>query len=153
MRTFGRIAAALAVVLAGCTGGGEPEPSPASPTPAVTFERWQSRNAVEAFQTASLEVGGARAMTRDDYGMAPYVAAEGTRFLIPSLGEDAGGRIMSFASPEGLYQTKAYYDDLGKNSAAFFSWTFVRDNILVQLNGELPETRARAYESALAQMR
>ncbi|WP_267206730.1 hypothetical protein [Salinibacillus xinjiangensis] len=34
-------------------------------------------------------------MTKDDYGMAPMKAEEGFRFLIPSLGEGAGGRILA----------------------------------------------------------
>ena len=42
------------------------------------------------------------------------------------------------------------YKELGQASAAFFSWLFIRDNVLVQINGDLPEDRARQYEEALA---
>jgi hypothetical protein len=38
---------------------------------------------------------------------------------------------------------------LGKENAAFFSWVFVKDNILVQINGNLPEEQAKKYEAAL----
>lgn len=92
-------------------------------------------------------------MTKDDYGMAPMAAVEGTHFLIPSLCSDCGGRILSFAAQPDLDMTKAYYDSLGKSSAAFFSWTFVKDNILVQINGDLPEAKARKYESALGNLK
>lgn len=88
-------------------------------------------------------------MTKDDDGMALMVAVEGTSFLIPSLGEDRGGRIRSFDSPEDLEKTKAYSVKLGKESAAFFSWVFVKDNILVQIDGNLPEEHAKKYEAAL----
>jgi len=88
-------------------------------------------------------------MTKDDYGMAPMTAVEGIRFLIPSLCPDCGGRVLSFASPEDLEMTKAYYVELGRASAIFFSWVFVKDNILVQINGDLPEERAKQYEVAL----
>jgi hypothetical protein len=33
--------------------------------------------------------------------------------------------------------------------AAFFSRVFVKDNILVQINGDLPETKANQYQAAL----
>jgi len=115
----------------------------------ASFEQWSVQDAVDAFEAAGLECEDRRAMTKDDYGVAPMVATEGTRFLIPSLCEDCGGRIMSFASQGDLDATKAYYDELGKTSAAFFSWTFASDNILVQINGDLPEPQARAYEQAL----
>jgi len=88
-------------------------------------------------------------MTKDDYGLAPMTAVEGTRFLIPSLCPDCGGRALSFASPQNLEVTKVYYVELGQASAMFFSWVFVKDNILVQINGDLPEEKAKQYEVAL----
>jgi hypothetical protein len=30
-----------------------------------------------------------------------------------------------------------------------FSWVFVKDNIVVQINGDLPEEQAKKYEAAL----
>lgn len=127
----------------------EPPTLTPEPSPTPTFQRWTSRDVVEAFKSASLEVEEARPMTKDDYGMAPMRAIEGTRFLIPSLCSDCGGRIFSFSSQEDLNLTKTYYEELGKSSAMFFSWVFVKDNILVQINGDLPEEQAKKYEAAL----
>ena len=134
-------------------------PVPPTPTPAPTntpeptatpaFVRWNSEQVVQAFKDAGLEAESTRPMTKDDYGMAPYVATEGTRFLIPSLCSDCGARIMSFDSEEDLNLTREFYVRLGEQSAMFFSWTFVKDNILVQINGDLPEDQARQYEAAL----
>jgi hypothetical protein len=76
-------------------------------------------------------------------------AREGTRFFIPSLGPDNGGRIMSFDNQEDLQDTKEFYDKMGREMAALFSWTFEHKNILVQINGDLPEDKARRYEAAL----
>jgi len=128
-----------------------PEPPTSTPeaSPTPTFQRWTNADVVAIFKSASLEVEEARPMTKDDYGMAPMRAIEGTRFLIPSLCSDCGGRIFSFSSQEDLNLTRAYYEELGKSSAAFFSWVFVKDNILVQINGDLPEEKARQYEAAL----
>ena len=38
-------------------------------------------------------------------------------------------------------------------SAAFFSHVFVRDNVLVQINGELPGDKAKQYDAALQAMK
>lgn len=125
-----------ALALAGCGAG----------------QRWTCQQAIDAFQAADLEAENAKAMTKEDYGMAPMLTEEGMRFLIPSLCDDCGGRVMSFTKGADLERTKAYYDDLGKQSAMFFSWTFARGNILVQINGDLPEEQARKYEDALSDL-
>ena len=131
-------------------------PPPPTPTPEVTptpaFQRWTSTEAADAFAAAGLEAENVRPMTVDDYGMAPMTAVEGSRFLIPSLCADCGGRIFSFASQKDLDAMEAFYVELGKSSALFFSWVFTNDNILVQINGDLPETTAQQYEAALAGM-
>lgn len=114
---------------------------------------WTSDQAIEAFKSANLEAEGTYAMTKDDYGLAPYVAVEGTRFLIPSLCEDCGGRAMSFSSKEDLDLVKTYYVKLGESSAIFFSWVFEKDNILLQINGDLPEEQAMKYQEALENMK
>ena len=57
--------------------------------------------------------------------------------------------MLAFKSKDDLDRTEAYYDDLGKASALFFSWTFVKGNLLVQINGDLPDAQAHAYEAAL----
>ncbi len=114
-----------------------------------TFEKWTTAQVTSAFTASGLECESTRSMTKDDYGMGPMTAKEGTRFLIPSLGDDNGGRIFSFSSQDDLDKTKTYYVELGKSSALFFSWVFVKDNILVQINGDLPEATARKYETSL----
>jgi hypothetical protein len=114
------------------------------PTTTVT-----SQDVADAFVSAGLEAEETRPLTKDDLGMAPMTMTEGTRFLIPSLCEDCGGRIMTFANTTDRDAVKTYYDELGRSSALFFSWVFVKDNILVQINGDLPEEQARQYESVL----
>ncbi len=102
-----------------------------------------------AFKKAGLEVGKTYKMGPKDYGLGPYVGERGTRFLIPSLGEDAGGRVFEVKNTADRRRLRAYFDDLGKQSAIFFSWTFEKGNILVQINGDLPEAKALRYKKAL----
>jgi hypothetical protein len=119
-----------------------------SPVPAAKPAQITPDQVVAAFKAAGLEAESIRPLTKDDYGIAPYVGT-GLRFLIPSLGEDNGGRIFSVDNPEDLQRLKRYYDEMGKASAMLFSWAFAKDNILVQINGDLPEDKARQYEAAL----
>jgi len=116
------------------------------------FQRWDTHEVVEAFRSAGLEAEVARTMTKDDYGLAPMVAEKGTRFLIPSLCDDCGGRIFSFQDEEARDETRAYYVGLGEASAMLFSWILEADNILVQINGDLPEDTAALYREALEAM-
>ncbi|HDD61369.1 MAG TPA: hypothetical protein ENF22_02405 [Chloroflexi bacterium] len=126
--------------------------TPEPPTPAPKFQAWTSEQAIEAFKTANLEAENTRPMTKDDYGAAPFVAEEGTRFFIPSLCADCGGRAISFSNREDLDLVKNYYVELGEASSWFFSWVFEKDNILIQINGDLPEEQALKYQAALDNM-
>lgn len=167
---------ALLAAIAACAG---PQPAPAAPTPVVVevtrqvevtrlieitstpeptltsaptqVAGIQLATVIAAFRAAGLEAEAARPMTRDDYGMAPMMAIEAQRFLIPSLGPDNGGRLFLFANQADLETTRKYYVEMGRASAILFSWTFAQDDlhILVQINGDLPEDQARRYETVL----
>jgi len=90
-------------------------------------------------------------MTKEDYGQVPMVATEAIRFFLPSLGESKGGRVYSFANNTELEKVRTYY--LSAKGAAVPPWIFVRDNILLQINGELPSEEAVKYMSALNSMK
>lgn len=118
-------------------------------TPIPIFARWTSDQVIMAFVDAGLEVGAMRWMSKEDYGSAPMLAKDGTRFFIPSLCADCGGRILAFNDQAGLDATADYYLSLNQSDPAQFSWIFMKSNIIVQLNGNTPETLARKYEAAL----
>lgn len=126
-----------------------PTAAPPTATTAPVFARWDTAAVVKAFTAAGLEADGVKAMAPTDYGAAPMTAKEGVRFLIPSLGANNGGRILTFTTAEDLAGTQRYYVELGRQNALFFSWVYVKDNALVQINGTLPPEKAKAYELAL----
>ena len=103
---------------------------------------------VASFKAAGLEAESTYPMTKDDYGPAPYVCT-GTRFLVPSLGADSGGRIYICDSSEHRDSLANYYTKMGESSALFFSWVFVKGDVVVQINGDLSEEKARLYEAAM----
>ncbi len=127
----------LLVFLAACGGGGK---------------KFTGDDVVAAFQSAGLEAEDARPMTKDDYGLGPFVGT-GTRFYIPSLCEGCGGRIIITDNNRDTEAVRTYYESLGQSSAAFFSWIAVRGNIVLQINGDLPEEEFRQYEAALNGMK
>jgi hypothetical protein len=105
-----------------------------------------SMRVIQAFHALDLEAERVRPMEPEDYGPAPQVAVEGTRFFMPFLGGEQGGRVMSFANQEDLEQVRSHYANLDTEPPP---WLFVRDNILVQLHGDLTAEEAAEYEAAL----
>lgn len=122
-------------------------------TPTSAFSRWTVDQVAAAFTADGLEFTDPHTMTQDDYGMIPMTASTGIHFIIPSLCSDCGGRLMSYNSPAELDSVQILYEDLAKQSAMFFSWVFVKDNILLQINGDLPEAQAMEYQAALENLK
>lgn len=121
-----------------------------------SFGTPSSEEVVEAFREAGLEVGGTYSAEegeeryRREMGFpspVPKTYKEGTRFLIPPLGPDSGGRVFTFESEEDLEAVRNYYEGLGRASGWLHSWVYVEGKVLVQINGDLPEERARQYEA------
>jgi hypothetical protein len=104
-----------------------------TPTSTPVYALWTVDQASALITAAGLEFVNPRPMTKDDYGPAPMTAKEAIYFQMPSLCSDCEGRLYSFASQSDLESLQSYYVDLGKVSAFFFSWVFVKDNILIQL--------------------
>jgi hypothetical protein len=124
-----------------------PAPTP-SPVP-----RLKSADVVAAFRKSGLGVGKSFAITRRQIGPAPFVTDDMARFLIPSLGADNGGRVFVCATAEKAAKLKAYYDGLGEASAAFYSHCFRNGPAVVQINGDLPDDKAKEFERTLMRMR
>ena len=103
---------------------------------------------ISAFKAAGLEAENPSPMTKDDYGVGPYVCT-GTHFFTPSIDATAGGRVFICDNDKDRDAIAGYYTELGKASALFFSWVFIKDNVVVQLNGDLPEDKAKQYQAAI----
>lgn len=102
-----------------------------------------------AFRASGVELGATNDIHPDGQGPAPDSEVDGIRFLVPSLGANAGGRIFTFANQRDLTFKRSYFAGLGQIGPAFRSWVFVRDNIVVQITSDMAESQARRYEAAL----
>ena len=121
-----------------------------APPGARARSSWQSADVVNAFVAAGLECKDPRSFSIGED--TPFLVAEATRCSIPSACEKCTARIYSFDDQAELGKARKYYVDLGDQDPALFSWIYVKDNILVQLNGKLPEEQAQLYRQALIDM-
>ncbi len=111
---------------------------------------YQPSDVVAAFRQAGLECESPEPTTPD--ASLPFNPASSIRFVIPALSPDYTARIYSFDSPRQLDAARAYFEDRIQADLAYFSWVFVKDNILVDISGDLPDDWASNYEAALMGM-
>lgn len=122
------------ILVAGCGGAAVPQHT--------------ADQAVQAFKAAGLEAESPTPMERSDYGLAPMVG-QGIHFLLPSLCEKCGGRVIAVEDATERQRMADYYINAGKRSAFLFSHVYIVDNLVVQLNGDLPDDQAAKYRAAL----
>ena len=115
---------------------------------------------IAAFEAAGLEVGEYHPL-EGSTGSLPRTWTEAIHFYVPSLCETCGGRVFVFESIQKRDAVRDYYIDLGESLAklAAFSdkvevdqppWVFTHANLLVEINGDLPEETAAQYKAAFA---
>lgn len=132
-------------------GGDEPgsSSSASSSTPS-------SDNVVQAFKEQGLEVGDSYPVDEDPNQakfIGPKTYQEGTRFLLPSLGEDTGGQVYTYASRDDLGVMKNYWETLNENTTGMlYSHVYDKGNVLVHITGQLPKGKADEYGQVLEQM-
>lgn len=128
-----------------------PSPSPeASPTAeAAEFQKYTSQDAIDAFIAAGLEAESPEPVDPNDQSPLPKTFVEAQRFFIPSLGEDRGGRVFSFANQRELDIVRDYYEAF---TGALASWVFVKDNLIVQIAADYPREQALLYETVLGSL-
>jgi uncharacterized membrane protein (UPF0127 family) len=107
---------------------------------------------VQAFRDAGLEVGESYPVEQEpgwEATLVPRTYEEATRFLIPSLGADAGGRVFVFGSEADLRAVRDFYEDLATSERPY---VYDEGLVLVQLSNQLPEGEAERYGTALKEM-
>jgi hypothetical protein len=110
--------------------------------------KWINKDLIEQFSEDGLEIEKAKPVAEVDYGKIPAKVKEITKFSIPSFGEDKVGYIFSFEKKKNLEKVKKHYLELNKKGE-LYTWSFVKDNVLLLLSGTISEDKARQYESVL----
>ena len=116
-----------------------------------------SAEVVAAFEDAGLAVGQSYPLEQEPgYKNSPLPKAyeEGTRFEIPYLGKNEGGRVFVFENREDLAVVRDYYKEL-ENMPLFgpslHSHLYDDGLVLLQINGELPKPDADRYGEVLGE--
>lgn len=113
-----------------------------------SFEAWRASDLLQELRSAGLDVQAAPGgKMNDEIGMSSRV--EEARFQTYADSKFFAGTILTFHSEDELVRMANYLRALGQSIPAYRSWVFVRDNALVQIDGELPEERATQFEEAL----
>ncbi|WP_337033177.1 stress protein [Paenibacillus illinoisensis] len=108
-----------------------------------------SADVVSKFKEAGLEAENAKQLGENDDIKIDPDDGEATRFYLPSIQDTATGHVFVFNNQDDLNEVKTFYEDLGKQSELFKSWTYAKDNILLHLNGSMPEEQFNKYKEVL----
>jgi hypothetical protein len=115
-----------------------------------------SEEVVQAFEDEGLSVGQSYPVDEEPGAKnspLPKTYIEGTRFEIPAMGKNEGGRVFVFEDEEDLDVLERYYEEV-ENMPIFGpslrSHLYQEGLVLLQINGELPKTQADRYGEVLA---
>jgi hypothetical protein len=123
-------------------------------TPTVVFPRWEAEQVIRAIRRAGLECEAIQTLAPEEYGVLPALEAQGVRFSTPSICPDCAGMVLSFDQKEALEAAKQYYLQASPEANPETSaWVFVKDNILLHLNPEMPRSQALQYGGALVKLK
>ncbi|PHK48573.1 hypothetical protein [Staphylococcus edaphicus] len=106
------------------------------------------KQVIQSFKDHHLHVSNVKDMDKEDFGAAPMKAKEAKIFEVE---KNKNARIMRFTSDDDLKETKQYYDELGKSSAILYSHTYVKNNYLLQMNGDIADSTFEKYKKVLNQ--
>jgi len=109
---------------------------------------WSADDVVKVLNEQSLEVEAPEFITETDRFGLPATTKELIKFSMPSIGKGIQGCILIFELKDNLNKNKNYYSALNDKGHPH-TWSFLKDNILLVIDGAVPEEKAKQYESAL----
>jgi hypothetical protein len=104
---------------------------------------------ITAFHSAGLEAEVIRGATKEERdGPALGVVVDARRFRISAKDEEMG-IVLCFQNLRDMRRMQNYYLGLNRSLPQFSSWLYAKDNILLQINREVSESKAHAYAQVL----
>ena len=110
--------------------------------------KWVGNELIHRFRDDGMEIDRVKPAEESDTMKLPTVANEIISFSVPSAGEDMKGYILTFEEKEDLERVKEGYLKMNERGE-LYTWSFVKDNIVLLLSGEMQEEEVRQYESSL----
>ncbi|WP_423227123.1 hypothetical protein [Mammaliicoccus sciuri] len=109
-------------------------------------QKVESKDLINGFEKAGLSVKNEKKMTHEDFGMGPYKTKDARVFNVE---DDKNGRIFVYDNEKDLKEMKKYYDKTGEESAMLYSHTYAKDNVLIQMNGEIKKKTFDKYTKTI----
>ncbi|MBI4826013.1 MAG: hypothetical protein HY807_06280 [Nitrospirae bacterium] len=113
--------------------------------PGFPYE-WFAKDAADSFRKNGLKVNTASAV-KDEHPKAK----ECMKIHVTSNDKNLEGCILTFEKKEDLEAQQKHYLALNEKGE-LHNWSFVKDNVLLVLDGSVSEEEARLYESSLGAM-
>jgi hypothetical protein len=125
-------------------------PLPPMVPPMPEFERtWSANDLIKSLEGKGLKKQEHSSVLEGRYNDALInTAEEAVGFDLVSFGKEAGVSIHTFRSKKDLRKVQRYFLDLNEKGD-LYTWSFVKDNIVLVLSGTIPEDIARQYERTL----
>ena len=122
-----------------------PTPSPSM----VPQGKYTSSDVLAAFRGKGLEVDRPTSLRPNATSRSEAMRrmTEGVRFYLPSACPNCDVWVYSFPTDSDTHQADLYFKELGESGS--FSWVFRKENLLIQLSGEVPVEKANHYGDAL----
>ncbi len=115
--------------------------------------KWSTMRVVESFEEKGLTVERLRSIFEDaNHDTAINAAEEAVRFDLASFGKEAGVCIHTFTSKDDLKNLQTHFLELNEKGD-LYTWSYVKDNVLLVITGTIPEEIARQYERVLYDLR
>ena len=140
---FFLLSLALALLVSAC--------APSQSKSSTSFQQWHAKDAIQVFQTAGLPIEIPQ-LSKDERDLfSNEIVVESKKFVIPAQGDPTlvSGIVFSVQNEKDLQDIHNYYVELGKALPQYDSWIFIKDNLLLQINRNIPEAVAKQYAEAL----
>ena len=123
-----------------------------SPRPPGWPQMWLARKIIKSFNENGLIDEKAKQEKGIELSGLPAKTNESIRFSVSFNEKKLKGCVFEFDKKRNFDMVKDYYLDLNKNNK-LHTWSLVEDNILVVIDGTMPEKEIQEYMAVLAHIK
>ena len=119
-----------------------------SPRPPGWPKMWLAREIIKSLNDNGLNIDQTGNVSEDEIDTLPADIRNGVKFSIRSDEQIRSGCVLEFEKKKDFETIQGHYLELNKNNE-LHTWSFVKDNILVVIEGAMPEKEIQAYKAVL----
>jgi len=119
------------------------------PRPPGWPQMWLAANVIKSFNENGLKVEKAKNEKGIELSRLPAKTNESIKFSVSFNEQKLKGCILEFDKKKDFDKVKNHYFSLN-NSGELHTWSLIKDNILLVIEGSMPDQVIRKYEAVLA---